>query len=108
MLASAGSRFTRSSGWVWHRDLPGPPILLPPHEGARYLDISPIGKWVATGSHWGTKVKISCALSGELIHELPVEEGSNVRFSLDGRWLATGGGCRLWTVGSWQEAAHIA
>ena len=37
-----------------------------------------------------------------------METGSWVRFSPDGRWLATtGGGCRLWAVDSWQEGPYL-
>ncbi|HTU89418.1 MAG TPA: protein kinase, partial [Gemmataceae bacterium] len=97
-----------SCGLVWHRDLPGPPVSLPDHYDPRSVDVSPDGLWVATGSHWGTKVKIAEARTGKLVRQLPVEEGSGARFSPDGRWLATsGGGCRLWAVDSWQEGAYI-
>ncbi len=37
-----------------------------------------------------------------------METSSWIRFSPDGKWLATtGGGCRLWAVDSWQEGPHI-
>ena len=108
VLVSAGSRFADSRGLVWHRDLPEPPLQLDFHEDPRNIGISPDGQWVATGSWWGAKVKISAARTGKLIHELPVEDGSFVDFSPDGRWLATtGGGCRLWTVDSWREGPYI-
>jgi Tfp pilus assembly protein PilF len=108
VLVCAGHQPTGWRGQVWHRNLPGPLLLLAHHEDARYIDVSPDGQWVATGSHWGTKVKISAARTGELVHELPVEEGSRVHFSPDSRWLATtGGGCRLWVVGSWREGPHL-
>ncbi len=104
VLASA----QRWGGLVWNQDLPGPPIALSPHEDTRFINVSPEGRWVATGSHWGTKVKIWQAETGKLAHELPVETGSMVHFSPDGRWLATtGGGCRLWAVESWHEGPHI-
>lgn len=94
---------------VWNPDLPEPPIKLSPHEDVRYIDVSPDGRLVATGSHWGTKVKVWEARTGKFVRELPVETSSWVRFSPDGRWLATtGGGCRLWAVPSWREGPHIA
>src|SRR4051812_9882070 len=35
-------------------------------------------------------------------------DGSRVGFSPDGKWLATtGGGCRLWAVGSWREGPQV-
>jgi WD40 repeat protein len=74
----------------------------------RYVAVSPDGRLVATGSHNGTKVKIWDTSDGSLVKELPVEYASFVRFSPDGKWLATsGGGCRLWVVGSWQEGPRI-
>ena len=95
-LPSPGFR----GGLVWHQDRPDNPIPLSPHKDSRSIAVSPDGRWVATGSHLGTKVKISDARTGDLVHELPVETGSDVGFSSDGRWLATtGGGCRLWAVG---------
>jgi serine/threonine protein kinase/WD40 repeat protein len=93
---------------VWRQDRPGPPIKLSPHEDTRAIAVSPDGRWVATGSYFATKVKIWDANTGAFVHELPVEAGSNVSFSPDGRWLATdGGGCRLWSVDSWQLGPQV-
>ncbi len=110
VLASA----QRWGGLVWDQDLDGPPIRLSPHEDTRCVSVSPDARWVATGSHWGTKVKIWDTWQARTektltpAHELPVEVGSWACFSPDGRWLATtGGGCRLWKVPSWQEGPHI-
>src|SRR5205823_3407900 len=73
-----------------------------------YIAVSPDGRWVATGSHWGTKVKIWKARSGKLARVLPVEGGSRVGFSPDGQWLVTTeGGCRVWAVHGWKKGAHI-
>jgi WD40 repeat protein len=95
-------------GLVGHPDLPELPIRLSSHEDVRHIDVSPDGRLVATGSHWGTKVKIWEARTGNPAGELPVESGSQVHFSPDGRWLATtGGGCRLWAVDSWKEGPQI-
>jgi serine/threonine protein kinase/WD40 repeat protein len=107
VFAAAGWRFSGSRGVVWHRDLPGPPLQLPFHFDPRYIDISPDGRWVATGSHWGTNVKVSDARTAQLIREFPTDKIAHVRFSPDGRWLACGGDGRLWQVGSWQPGAYF-
>jgi eukaryotic-like serine/threonine-protein kinase len=95
-------------GRVLHADRPDQPVVIGPHGDARYVAVSPDGRWVVTGAHNGTGVKVWKARSGELEMELPVDGGSQVGFSPDGRWLATnGGGLRLWTVGSWREGPRI-
>jgi WD40 repeat protein len=44
------------------------------------------------------------AYSGKPVKDLPAGVHGIVRFSPDGKWLlTTGGGCRLWRVGTWQE-----
>jgi WD40 repeat protein len=97
-----------SGGLVLDRDHPDQPIPLTPHTDVRYAAVSPDGRWAATGSHWDTKVKVWAARTGKLERVLPVESGSRVGFSPDGKWLATnGGGLRLWAVGSWQEGPVI-
>jgi tetratricopeptide (TPR) repeat protein len=86
-------------------------IELSPQTDVRYCAVSPNGRWVATGSHWtdgGPSVKVWDAHTGKLEKALPVEVSSMVGFSPDDRWLATtGGGCRLWAVGSWEEGPRV-
>lgn len=94
-------------GMVWDRNSSDPPLRLP-HGDTRYIDVSPDGRWVATGSHGGTNVKIWEASTGTLAHELSTEGLAYVVFSADGRWLVTGAdGNRLWSVDSWRESRYI-
>jgi serine/threonine protein kinase/WD40 repeat protein len=107
----AGSRDGRvlasAQGWgglVWRQGVAGSPLRLP-HADARYIAVSPDGRWVATGSYDdGLKVKVWEATSGDVVTELSVEGGTRVVFSPDGRWLGTGGAITgLWEVGSWRQ-----
>jgi WD40 repeat protein len=48
------------------------------------------------------------AQTGALVIELPVPEAGGVHFSPRGKWLATtGGGVRLWSVGTWVEGPRV-
>jgi WD40 repeat protein len=90
------ARAERRDAKVWHRDRPAQPVPLKGHKDVRWISVSPDGRWVATGSHFESKVMIWNARSGERETELPVEGHSMVAFSPDGRWLGTnGGGVRL-------------
>lgn len=106
-----GRVLARAQGWgglVWHQDRQGPPIRLPNHDDTRYIALSPNGRWVATGTHWGTAVKVCDADTGRLDRGLELGAGSLVEFSPDGRWLATsGGGWRLWAVPSWNQSLMV-
>jgi WD40 repeat protein/Flp pilus assembly protein TadD len=87
-----------------HRERPNEPVPLLEHQDVRSIAVHRDGRLVATGSHNGLHVKVWEAQTGKFLKELPVGPWSQVSFSPDGRWLATGGGgCRLWAVGSWQE-----
>jgi WD40 repeat protein len=108
-----GRVMASAQGWgalVWHADKGDQLIKLAPQYDVRFVAISPEGEWVATGSHHPTDVyvKVWDALTGRHVADLPVESGSLVGFSPDGRWLlTTGGGYRLWEVGTWREGPKI-
>jgi eukaryotic-like serine/threonine-protein kinase len=95
-------------GRVLHLDRPGQLVVLGPHDDARGVAVSPDGRWVATGSHTGTGVKVWESQSGKCVAELLPQIGSYVGFSPNGKWLlTTGGGCRLWSVDSWLAGPKI-
>src|SRR5207253_6279830 len=77
----------------------------------RNCAVSPDGRWVATGSHGphdDPGVKIWEARSGRHVQDLPAGIHGILHFSPDGKWLlTTGGGCRLWAVGTWQEGPNL-
>ncbi|HEV2970113.1 MAG TPA: protein kinase, partial [Pirellulales bacterium] len=84
---------------------------LEPQEDVRQCAVSPNGRWVATGSHFalnGSGAKIWDAQTGRNVRDLPVAELCFVSFSPDGKWLlTTGGGARLWSVGTWDEGPKL-
>jgi serine/threonine protein kinase/WD40 repeat protein len=94
---------------VFHWDGTPPELKLSPHPGARYIAVSPDGRWVATGSHGASfEVRVSEAATGKSVKDLPVGHASHVAFSPDGQWLATcGDSLRVWEVGSWQERFRL-
>ncbi len=80
------------------------------HRNANDVTTSPDGRWVATGVHHGSGVKVWEAHSGKLVrHLLPTEEITKVAFSPDGRWLVTGTAAEFsfWEVGSWELSRTI-
>jgi WD40 repeat protein len=101
-----------SGAVVVHRGLPAHTVRLQPQQDVRSCAVSPDGHWVATGSHGNTDglgAKVWDAATGELAKEFRVPALCRVTFSPDGRWLlTTGGGCRLWEVGSWKEGPKLA
>jgi serine/threonine protein kinase/WD40 repeat protein len=105
-----GHVVAQARGWggmVWDRRSSRTPLRLP-HRDTRYIDVSPDGRWVATGSHGNVNVKIWNAATGDLVRELPTDGLAYVVFSGDGRWLVTGAdGNRLWSVDTWEEARFL-
>jgi serine/threonine protein kinase/WD40 repeat protein len=112
-ISRDGRVMASAQGWgalVWHADKGDQLIKLAPQYDVRFVAISPEGEWVASGSHWHTDVHVKVweARTGRHVADLPVETTSRVGFSPDGRWLlTTGGGCRLWEVGTWREGPKI-
>src|SRR5262249_9251843 len=87
-----------------------PKWWLAPQSDVRFADVSPDGRWIATGSHIAEEVpiKIWDARTGKHIADLPAYTGGIVRFSPDGRWLATMGlQFRLWKTSDWSEGTRI-
>jgi WD40 repeat protein len=76
-LACSGDGRVLASPQQWgalvlHRDHPGKPVRLAPHDDARYVAVSPDGRWIATGSHGASKqLKVWEADSGRLVRDLP-------------------------------------
>jgi hypothetical protein len=61
---------------------------------------------VATGNHVSGGAQVWRIRDATKVKDLPIDGGTSVIFSPDGKWLMTGGG-RLWEVGTWREAWQI-
>jgi WD40 repeat protein len=103
---------------VVHLGPPSRTFRLLPQGGAPRCAVSPDGRWVAVapehGRYAGPKqqaefaAQVLDAQTGALVKELPVPEAGGVHFSPGGKWLATtGGGVRLWSVGTWVEGPRV-
>ena len=79
------------------------------HWDCRHVAVSPDGRWLATGSHFGTAAKIWSVDNHEEVKELLPGIGlMGVAFSPGGKWLATtGGGLRLWHVDTWKPGPFL-
>ncbi len=86
-------------------------VRLGSQEDVRHCAVSPDGAWVATGTHHlsaGAGAKVWNTQTGDHVADLPVAGLCQVGFSPDGKWLATtGGGLRLWHVGSWEPGPTL-
>ena len=72
------------------------------HDGGKIIDISPGGKFLATGTWWATGVKIWDAVTGRFIQECGTNQLCALAFSPDGRWLAMAGWeYQVVPVGDW-------
>ena len=90
-------------------------VRLPAGGDVRSCAVSPDGRWVATGAHGLSTVKVAGARiwdarSGKHVRDLAVQPFCGVWFSPDGRWLATlvpGQECQLWKSGSWEPGPRL-
>jgi len=84
-------------------------VVLGAHKDARLIDVSPDGRWVATGSWRDAGGKIWDAHTGELVKTLEITGTVTPVFAPGGRWLCTGSQheYRFWEVGSWKMKESI-
>ena len=88
---------------------PDRPIRLA-HRDARFLTISPDGRWVGTASHQTNDgVKFWSLPDGQPLHHVPnSSDTSTTLFSPDGRWFVanTSGFYRVGSTGGWASGAE--
>jgi serine/threonine-protein kinase len=102
-----------AGGWILRTDQTQPPLRVDPGSDIAAISVSPDGRRVATCTHANPSgphaVKVWDARTGRLEQQLPIRDGYGlVRFSPDGRWLATGmDGHRLYEVGTWREGPRL-
>jgi WD40 repeat protein/tRNA A-37 threonylcarbamoyl transferase component Bud32 len=102
-------------GYVVHRDRSDRPIPLQPLLDVRHVSLSPDGRWVVTGDHFGDGLIVWNADAGQLVRRLCPGHLSRSSYSPDGRLLAGGftksegqmyeG--RVWDTATWQERARF-
>jgi len=86
-----------------------PLITLAGHPNLERLDLSPDGRWLATGTWRGNGVKVWDARRGTLAHEINVEGSADVLFNPDGRSLVTASGDEyaMWELSSWTRRLQV-
>jgi eukaryotic-like serine/threonine-protein kinase len=85
------------------------PVTLAGHGNAERLDLSPDGRWLATGTWQGSLVKVWDVRGGEPARDLPVDGSADVAFSPDGRRLLTASWKEhtLWDTSTWRPLVRI-
>ena len=82
-------------------------LRLGPLDDVRGVAVSPDGEWLATSSHSNGDVQPLAHVRWKGGHQATdrLRRGRSIQC----RWtMAAGGGpCRLWVVGTWQEAWHV-
>jgi WD40 repeat protein len=74
----------------------------------RSAAVSPDGKWVATGSHDVSGLRVWEAATGRQVLSLDSGRLTHVAFSPDNRWLAVGGReLRLYEAGTWKAGPAL-
>ena len=89
----------------------GAKVLLDGHPEVLIVDISPDGRWVATGTWLGSGLMVWDAKTGKLIRNLmPGSRSAAGVFSPDGRWLVTSTDFeyRFWKTDTWEADRRIA
>lgn len=82
--------------------------LLNVHSGARFVTVSPDGRWVASGT-WGrvteNVIQVFEIQTGVSVFTLKKRSNVSVVFSPDSKWLVTGSGeeYSIWKIGSWGQ-----
>jgi WD40 repeat protein len=79
-----------------------------PLDDCRRVAVSPDGEWLATGSHDKNGAQVWRLRDATQVAHLVIDGFVAVEFSPDGKWLMTNNPpCRLWAVGTWQEARKL-
>ena len=85
----------------------GRATLFGPLDDCRSVALSPDGRWLLTGSH-RAGAQVWRVDDATRVAELPVEYGTGVAFSPDGKCFMTKTApCKLWSVGTWKLSREI-
>jgi WD40 repeat protein len=109
LSADASGRTVAAADFgVTHVLTPVRSFRVEPLDDCRYVAVSPDGKWLATGSHGTSGAQVWQISDEATVRNLKVEGLVGVAFSSDGKWLMTcPSPCKLWAVGTWEEARRI-
>jgi serine/threonine protein kinase/WD40 repeat protein len=87
----------------------GPLVNLAGHPNLERVDLSPDGRWVATGTWQGRGVRVWDARRDSLAREIDVKTSADVLFGPEGRSLVTASGDEygIWDLSTWNQLVQI-